>query len=98
VSSDDELDDGDDPEGEETGRDAKNVVPAPLTVTEEDSGSVDDGGRDLISSGRVDRCPRLEDIGRLLELADGVESGRASGMEPTRLMGEVKYPSDEGVR
>lgn len=50
------------------------------------------------SSGSVDRGPTLEDRGRLVQLRVGVEVGMASGIEPTRLIGEDKYPGDERLR
>lgn len=50
------------------------------------------------SSGSVDIGPTLEDLGRLVQLWVGVDIGMASGIEPTKLMGDDKYPGEERVR
>jgi hypothetical protein len=84
VTSDSELD-GDDPTREEM---------VTLGVIVDDAGV---GVNDASSSGDGDGNATLEDNAKLLRLCVGVLAGMASGMEPTRLIGDDKY-ADVGVR
>lgn len=66
-----------------------------LGVIVDDIGSV--GVSQSSSSGSVDNGPRLDERGSMDELCVRVDSGMASGIEPTRLAGDDRY-ADEGVR